>query len=201
MPTPTITLPQAFAAPRTHRGLSASVRLAVAIGLAFLFSFGSARAHEPYLLLKHNGDGTFTAETGFSDGSDVAGLKLLVRSRGSGETLGEHTLPAGGKLTLPIPSTPYRVTFDGGPGHKISKPGPDAPVAPAAKAAAAPPAEETGTRMAASDASGGSSRSSPDARALGERRDVWLIVSLVFALAVVSFALGYAAGAGRRKSP
>jgi len=148
----------------------------------------AAWAHEPYLLLTANDDGTFTAEAGFSDGVNVAGLTLLLRERATGATIAEHVLPEGGKLTLPIPAVPYRVTFDGGPGHKLTKIGPDASagaVAPSATGAPEPASPPPGTEAV----------SSPS--------DSWrltTLITLVFLLAIGSFALGYAAGGRERAS-
>lgn len=155
-------------------------------------------AHEPYLLLTANADGTFTAEAGFSDGVSVAGLKLVVRDRGTGEVRSEHTVPASGKLTLPIPSAPYRVVFEGGSGHRISKPGPE-------REAAAEPSNPVPPPPAAADALPVAPALAPTRTvlappaSLAPRDDtlrVVLIVGIFFLFGSIAFALGY--GAGRR---
>ncbi len=157
-------------------------------------------AHEPYLLLTANADGTFTAEAGFSDGVSVAGLKLIVRDRGTGEVRSEHTVPASGKLTLPIPPAPYRVVFEGGSGHRISKPGPERetaagpsnPVPPSPAAADAPtlaPAPATTPTALAPP----TTSASPD-----DTARVVLIVGIFFVFGSIAFALGYGAGRSAR---
>ena len=155
-------------------------------------------AHEPYLLLTANADGTFTAEAGFSDGVSVAGLKLIVRDRGTGEVRSEHTVPASGKLTLPIPPAPYRVVFEGGSGHRISKPGPE-------REAAAGPSNPVPPTTAAADAllvapapaTTPTALASPTSSApRDDTPRVVLIVGIFFLFGSIAFALGY--GAGRR---
>ncbi len=161
------------------------------VALLLLWCAGAARAHEPYLLVSARDDGTFTAEAGYSDGVSVEGLRLLVRDRGSGELLSEHRLPAGGKLTLPRPARPYRVVFEGGPGHRLTKPGPepgteDRATSPdiSRAAAPAPPAPEASTTPP--------SAGTPP----GETLRVMLVAGILFLFGAVAFALGF--GAGRR---
>jgi hypothetical protein len=157
-------------------------------------------AHEPYLLLTANADGTFTAEAGFSDGVSVAGLKLIVRDRGTGEVRSEHTVPASGKLTLPIPPAPYRVVFEGGSGHRISKPGPEReaaadpsnPVPPPPAAGDAPPVAPAPAPATTPTALAPPTTSAPR----DDTPRVVLIVGIFFLFGSIAFALGY--GAGRR---
>jgi hypothetical protein len=154
------------------------------------------RAHEPFLLLTDNADGTFTAEAGFSDNTSPAGLKLLLRDRATGEITAEHALPANGKLTLKRPPAPYRVVFEGGPGHRVSKPGPwpeETTTEPAGsprretRDAAPPPAAEVPalpSQATPSETSAGTS----------ETLRVALVVGIFFLFGTVAFALGHAAG-------
>lgn len=150
------------------------------------------QAHEPYLQLTATADGTFTAEAGFSDGASVEGLPIFLRARATGETLGEHKLPASGKLTLPIPAVPYRVTFDGGPGHKLSKIGPE-PIAAQTMSdenvrVSAPPQKDSETPLSPTvhaEASPTVPVDSPEMR---------VTVAVIFLLTVLSFGLGYIAG-------
>lgn len=184
------------------------------IWIPLLFVAVSLRAHEPFLLLTKNADGTFTAETGFSDQSSPEGLKLILRDRNTTELLSEHALPATGKLTLKIPSVPYRVTFDGGPGHKVSKPGPEAeappgaaPTAPAQPtavvaetpkpavlmvAAAATQTPPTTPALAPAVAPSAAPLTNTDA----DLTRIALVVGIFFLFGGIAFALGY--GAGRR---
>ena len=157
-------------------------------------------AHEPYLLLTANADGTFTAEAGFSDGVSVAGLKLIVRDRGTGEVRSEHTVPASGKLTLPIPPAPYRVVFEGGSGHRISKPGPERETA-AGPSDSIPPPTAAVDRPPASTAPASvppvmatpAGAASPD-----DTARVVLIVGILFVFGSIAFALGSGAGRSAR---
>ncbi|EIP96937.1 hypothetical protein OpiT1DRAFT_01364 [Opitutaceae bacterium TAV1] len=135
-----------------------------------------AQAHEPWLQLSPSADGSLTVEAGFSDGGDMTGLAVTVLDRETGAVISGYTLPADGKLVVPIPPVAYRVLFDGGAGHKVSKIGPARPAAAAEKPAAgeSPPAVK--------ETSGGM----PGAPVL-------LSVALVFLVAVMSFVFGYAA--------
>jgi hypothetical protein len=183
--------------------------------LLLLLGAAALRAHEPHLLLTDHGNGTFTAEAGFSDGASPEGLKLLLRERSTGAVLAEHTLPASGKLTLPRPGAPYRVVFDAGPGHRVSKPGPwpesepaTAPVAadkaavPAAMSAAAA-AKGSAAASGAAGAGGGAAGTSDAAGAAatpvaaegaGETARMALVAGVFFLFGTAAFALGHAAG-------
>ena len=155
-------------------------------------------AHEPYLLLTANADGTFTAEAGFSDGVSVAGLKLIVRDRGTGEVRSEHTVPASGKLTLPIPPAPYRVVFEGGSGHRISKPGPERETAAGPSDSIPPPTAAVDWPPASTaPASVPPAMATPAGAAPpDDTARVVLIVGIFFVFGSIAFALGF--GAGRR---
>lgn len=149
----------------------------------------TARAHEAYLLLTANADGTVAVETGFSDGSSSAGLKLLVRDSATSQTLAEHVLPEGGKFTLTPPATAYRVTFDGGPGHRVSKSGPlrevpaATPATPAVVATAAVPTAPEVVPVAP-----------PSPPETSHTLRLALVVGIFFLFGTLSFGLGYAAG-------
>lgn len=186
--------------------------------LLLLLGAAALRAHEPHLLLTDHGNGTFTADAGFSDGASPEGLKLLLRERSTGAVLAEHTLPASGKLTLPRPGAPYRVVFDAGPGHRVSKPGPwpesetaAAPVAadkaavPAAISAAATVKGAAAVSVAtgagggaagASDASdaAGAAATPVAAEGAGETARMALVAGVFFLFGTAAFALGHAAG-------
>lgn len=160
--------------------------------LLLLAAAGSLRAHEPYLLLTANADGTFTVEAGFSDGLSAQGLKIAVRDRGTGELLSEHRLPESAELRLKAPAVPYRVEFDGGTGHRISKPGPEleviAPPSPPSAAAAESPAIEV---------TAASAPAKSPAPAITPRDDtprMVLIAGIFFLFGSIAFALGYSSG-------
>lgn len=177
-----------------------------------------AAAHEPYLLLVANPNGTFTAEAGFSDAASPEGLKLTLRDRTSGEVISEHALPKSGILTMKTPAVPYRVAFDGGPGHRVSKPGPDAETTPSSLTVIQPPAvEPTSTPVSMVEAVG-TGRTSPFTtptstvgpnaapvrvssatpverdQSFGEFLRVALLVGIFFLFGSIAFAFGYGAG-------
>lgn len=184
-----------------------TLRLAFAV-LGLALAPLALRGHEPFLLLTAGPDGALLVETGFSDGASPEGLKLLVRDRGTGEVTAEHTLPSSGKLTLAIPAAPYRVVFDAGPGHRVSKPGPERPAEGAGGAAAGPttvsadatpgsasPAGRIGATQPPSTAGATVPLQSPAATALGsEAVRVWLATGIFFLFGTAAFGLGYLAG-------
>lgn len=176
--------------------------------LALAWFAGAAFAHEPYLLVTANEDGTFTAEAGYSDGLSVEGLTLRVRDRATGELIVERRFPADGFLTLPRPAAPYRVEFDGGPGHRLLKSGPEPEVTaatpmPAQKGTlpdSPAPAPTAASSFAAADPA--ASKPRPEAAVAsanaGETTRIALIVGIFFLFGAVAFALGFSAG---RRSP
>ncbi|UTC61801.1 hypothetical protein E4O00_03175 [Treponema sp. OMZ 788] len=82
-------------------------------------------AHSPLLTVEDNGDGTIYVQGGFSNGATAAGVKLYLTDKATGQKIWEGEFPDVGELNLPIPSVPYTVTFDAGPGHIIVKEGPE----------------------------------------------------------------------------
>lgn len=119
-------------------------RFGIMILSAFLFA-ASAWAHSPRLLVDDLGDGTIYIDVGFSDGSSGAGHKVVLKEKESGTVLSEHTVPAESAVEIPMPSVPYIVVFDAGPGHVTEQEGPftaqktDTGTPPAATPAAGAP--------------------------------------------------------------
>jgi hypothetical protein len=165
-------------------------------------------------LLTPQAGGALAVEAGFSDGASVEGLKVLVRDRESGAVTAEFPLPADGKLTFPIPAAPYRVVFEGGAGHRVSKVGPTrdeaAQLAPAIAAGAATSATAPATAKEVAHAgppsaadSRAAARPAP-AHAHGHAHTHWsqilLVTGVVFLFGAISFALGFVAGRGKRNS-
>lgn len=81
-------------------------------------------AHTPLLLVQDNDAETIYIEAGFSDGGSAAGMQAILRERGTGRLLGEHTFPEASYLIVPRPRVPYTVTFDSGAEHKLTRNGP-----------------------------------------------------------------------------
>lgn len=84
-------------------------------------------AHTPLLSIEGTGDGSLYIEGGFSNGASAAGVKLYLKNKETGEVLWDGVFPENSSITLPIPNVPYTVTFDGGPGHIITKDGIEPP--------------------------------------------------------------------------
>eukprot|EP01029_Cantina_marsupialis_P028865 TRINITY_DN778106_c0_g1_i1.p2 TRINITY_DN778106_c0_g1~~TRINITY_DN778106_c0_g1_i1.p2 ORF type:complete len:165 (-),score=19.56 TRINITY_DN778106_c0_g1_i1:79-573(-) len=93
------------------------------INLLLLISLPiSLLAHSLVLSVFDNEDGTLTASGMFNTGESAAGAIVKLESN-SGEILYEKRLPDEGELTINIPSTPYKVILEGGPGHVAIKDG------------------------------------------------------------------------------
>lgn len=181
----------------------------VMLGLGLLAS--SASAHEPYLLLTLEGD-RLAIEAGFSDRSSPEGLPLLVRDRSSGQVLHEYALPASGLLSIPIPAVGYRVVFEGGPGHRVSKPGPVKPSTPAegvakSKTSVAPHVTAAGASPQAVQPAwpplaGDPAERDVIASTVGAADQRLRVASAVILFGAVSFGLGFWAGRpSETKSP
>lgn len=99
----------------------------IVVFFVLLFCRFAVFAHSPLLSVEANGDGTIYVEGGFSNGAGAAGVKLYLKDKETGEVLWDGVFPENGSINLPIPNVPYTVTFDGGPGHLITKDGPEPP--------------------------------------------------------------------------
>ncbi len=84
----------------------------------------TALAHTPVLMLEDNEDGTVTVEGGFSTGAGAEGVMCYVKTIKDGKILLSQQFPESSSITVEIPEEPYLIIFDGGPGHKIVKKGP-----------------------------------------------------------------------------
>lgn len=116
-----------------------------------LFCYGAVFAHSPLLSVEANSDGTLYVEGGFSNGSSAAGVKLYLKDKETGEVLWEGVFPENGSIILPIPNAPYTVTFDGGPGHLITKDGPEPPNGFGTGAESGASAEDSGSESSESE--------------------------------------------------
>ncbi len=98
--------------------------------LLFIFCSSTAMtalAHTPVLILMDNEDGTLTIEGGFSTGAGAEGVRCSVKTMKDGNIILSQQFPESSSITVQIPKEPYQVVFDGGPGHKVVKKGPEPP--------------------------------------------------------------------------
>ena len=93
--------------------------LAFAAALAFP---AAALAHSPIFDCSDNGDGTISCEGGFSDGSSAAGVAIHVQDA-SGKAIKELKLDKNSEITFKKPAGAYKVMFDAGAGHQVTKDG------------------------------------------------------------------------------
>jgi len=98
------------------------VLLAILTGL--LLTPLVATAHSVYMTLEIVDDGKLRIETGFSDGTTGAGLKVELREKSTGRVVGAHTMPESGIVEVDPPRVPYTATLLAGEGHEITKEGP-----------------------------------------------------------------------------
>lgn len=114
-------------------------------------------AHTPLLVVEDNEDGTIFIEAGFSNGASAAGTAIILRSKATDEVLWEGKMVEEGAMDIPMPSEPYTVTLNAGPGHVVTKDGPEPAggfggAAPAAEPEASP-APAPAAQTAAADSS------------------------------------------------
>lgn len=128
-----------------------TLRHGAAFALAFLFA-ATAWAHSPRMLVDDLGDGTIYIDVGFSDGSSGAGHRVVIKEKETGRVLSEHRVPAESAVEIPMPTVPYIVVFDAGPGHETEQDGPFTPRADAGQDTAAPTSPAATSATATRDA-------------------------------------------------
>lgn len=87
----------------------------LAVGLS-LATF--CQAHTPLCSCYDNGDGSVTCEGGFSDGSSASGVVMRVEDK-NGAVLIKGVMSEDSEYTFTKPSSPYKVIFDAGEGHRV----------------------------------------------------------------------------------
>lgn len=97
-----------------------------AVLLLFFAGASPVRAHTLYMNLVDNEDGTVLVEAMFSTGGSGAGLPLILEDEDQ-QVIAKMKLDENGEATFEIPDQPYTVFLDGGPGHRVRKPGPEKP--------------------------------------------------------------------------
>ncbi len=86
-----------------------------------------AFAHTPLMMLQDNEDGTLTVKGDFSTGTGAVGVDLYVKNKLEGTILSHQKFPESSTIEIEIPTEPYYLVFDGGPGHRVVKDGPAPP--------------------------------------------------------------------------
>jgi len=70
-----------------------------------------------------NEDDTITVIGQFSTGQIALDAMVRIEALNTGEILYKKRLPESGELDIIIPTQPYQIVLDGGPGHTIVKEG------------------------------------------------------------------------------
>lgn len=111
-------------------------------------------AHTPLLVVEDNGDGTIYIEAGFSNGASAAGTDIIIKLKSTDEVFWEGVMGED-YVETEMPSEPYTVTLDAGPGHVVTKDGPvpDGGFGAAVPAAPAVEKEESAVPAVSGDAS------------------------------------------------
>ncbi len=81
----------------------------------------AALAHTPHMACYDNQDQTISCFAEYSDGSSAARTPMRVVDSNNAIIVEGH-MDALGEFTFKKPSTPFKVIFDGGPGHQVSEP-------------------------------------------------------------------------------
>lgn len=93
----------------------------ILIMLSLVYTISSA--HTLIMNVFDNDDNTITVEGLYSTGQKTMGAMIRLESLVSGEILFKQRFPQESELTISIPSEPYQVVLDGGPGHVIVEKG------------------------------------------------------------------------------
>lgn len=88
------------------------------LAAALLLSPARLAAHSALLNCFDNGDGTFTCQGGYSDGSSATGIRIVVRDD-RGNIMQEARLDSNSEVLLQRPQGDFSVLFDGGSGHSV----------------------------------------------------------------------------------
>ncbi|MFA5704168.1 MAG: hypothetical protein WC982_11710 [Advenella sp.] len=80
-------------------------------------------SHTLVMDMMDNGDNTITVVGMFNTGESAAGAMIIVEALDSGEILFQQRLSNDNEIIIQIPTLPYKVILDGGPGHTVEKAG------------------------------------------------------------------------------
>lgn len=93
----------------------------ILIILSLLFT--TSHAHILLINVFDNEDNTITVEGIYNTGDLATGAMVRFESLGTGEILFKQRLPIESELTIKVPTEPYQIVLDGGPGHILIKEG------------------------------------------------------------------------------
>ena len=93
------------------------------IFLILLIFQSSLFSHSLLLNVFDNEDNTITIEALFSTGEPALGAQIRLESIVDGKVIHKERFSNESELTIKIPTQPYLIILDGGPGHKIIKDG------------------------------------------------------------------------------
>jgi len=94
-------------------------KILIILSLVYTMSYG----HKLLMNVFDNEDNTITVEGLYSSGQKTSGAMIRVESLVSGEVLFKKRFPQESELIINIPSEPYQVVLDGGPGHIVVEKG------------------------------------------------------------------------------
>jgi hypothetical protein len=80
-------------------------------------------AHTLLMNVFDNEDNTITVSGAFSTGQPAVGAMVRLEALNTAQILYKKRLPENSELSITIPSEPYQIVLDGGPGHQIVKDG------------------------------------------------------------------------------
>lgn len=93
----------------------------ILIILSLLFT--TSHAHILLINVFDNEDNTITVEGIYNTGDLATGAMVRFESLVTGEILFKQRLPIESELTIKVPTEPYQIVLDGGPGHILIKEG------------------------------------------------------------------------------
>lgn len=89
--------------------------------LTLLCTFASS--HTIFMQVIDNEDNTITVEGEYSTGEKTIGAQVRLESLLTGAILFKKRIPVDDELIIKIPTEPYQIVLDGGPGHVFVKEG------------------------------------------------------------------------------
>lgn len=89
----------------------------------FMLVYVQLYSHTLVMNIIENGDDTITVVGMFNTGESAAGALVKLEALDSMEILFQQRLSNENEITVNIPTVPYKIILDGGPGHTVEKMG------------------------------------------------------------------------------